>query len=137
MHGDKLIAVLNSWLGQEKRCREVRDPSVAEIHELLDALDGSVCTELSISRGEESLEYLGIGGGPQRFLVAGELESGELLQLQSESGEGREQEVVLDVGGQEGKFSQADLVDKEAARWAVEQFVNEFPQGLGHPWDVS
>lgn len=113
---------------------EVENPTLGRISESIVNLDGRQHTETSVTE-DDPFRYLSIAGGPDLYLVTGESEDGQILQLKEpDSGS---QEVSLVCGGQLGVFERSDLVTQELAIRAVSDFLNGFPEGLGAGWSLE
>ncbi|MFE2419004.1 hypothetical protein [Streptomyces hokutonensis] len=110
------------------------DPSVADVTEALARLDGKRRTEISIV-DDAPFRFLTISGGPDLFLVTGELEDGGILHLKDPNGD--EQEIGLVCGGQLGKFPRSHLVTAKEAVQAAVDFLGGFVGGLGKYWTVE
>jgi hypothetical protein len=109
-------------------------PSLASVTEALARLDGKRWTEISIA-DDAPFRYLTISGGPDLFLVTGELEDGGILHLKDPTEGGLE--IGLVCGGQLGYFPRSHLVTAKEAVQAAADFLGGFAGGLGENWTVE
>ncbi|MGW4214793.1 hypothetical protein ACWEIJ_42885 [Lentzea sp. NPDC004789] len=114
---------------------EVEEPSLERIEQAIANLDGLRWTEVSVT-AEDPFRYISVGGGPELFLVTGELSDGTIIQLHDES-KNLSAEVELVCGGQMGVFKRSDLVGRLQAINAVSEFLQDFSGGLGPAWSME
>jgi len=113
---------------------EVENPTVERISQSINRLNGSRWTEVTLT-AEDPFRYIAIAGGPDLFLVTGELDDGAIIQLRDS--ESVMQEVELVCGGQMGVFKRSDLVGRDKAGRAVLEFLQGFSGGLDPAWSTE
>ncbi|THV41216.1 hypothetical protein [Glycomyces buryatensis] len=124
----------DNWSGSISGEWERNEPSREDIYDAVAALDGQVRTEVSVNF-DEPYQYLSVAGGPEHFLVTGELADESVVSLTNPTaGPGQ---VELVCGGQIASFELTQLVDIETARRAVDRFLDGFPSVLGPEWEVE
>lgn len=125
---------VSRWDGPIARTDELDDLTPDGVAAALARLDGRQCTELSLS-DEDPYRYFNVGGGPQLFLLTGEDEDEQILQL-SDPNAG-DNPVGLVTGGQLATYPRSDLVQRDA----VLAVLNRFIAGAGYdpalPWRIE
>ena len=124
----------DTWSGSHDRGWEKSNPSLDDIRDAVARLDGRTFTEVVV-RTEDRLRYLSVAGGPDLFLVTGELEDASLLHLLSR--DQNDSLVSLVCGGQQADFRRFELVQRGVALDAVSNFLNGFPNGIDGNWLVE
>ena len=124
----------DTWSGSRDLEWEASDPSFDGIRDAVARLDGRTFTEVVVSAADR-MRHLSVAGGPDLFLVTGELEDGRLLHLLSR---GESDSLVgLVCGGQQADFCRFELVQKGVVLDAVSDFLDGFPNGLDGNWLVE
>ncbi|MFI1712166.1 hypothetical protein [Streptomyces litmocidini] len=124
----------DDWTGSKSNEWHVEQPSSGRIEEAVQSLDGRKKTEVTVS-DDDPFRFISVSGGPDLFLVTGEMEDGAITHLQSSAE--NNQEVRLVCGGQLGVYQRSDLVTLDDAVRAVRDFLNGFPEGLTADWLVE
>lgn len=115
---DRVIA--DNWEGVYCGEDEIRHPSLADIDQIVDALDAKVRTLVTIY-GQDGC-YLTIGGGSGQYVVYASICDEQLWNLLS-SGEDKDKgTVLLNAGGQEGDFPLRQVVSKSQMLQATHTF---------------
>ena len=125
---------VNTWDGPIVHSDENNAPTTADIQAAIARLDGAATSEVSLTQ-EDPFAYFTVGGGPELYLVTGETDDEEILQL-TEPGAGDET-VPLVCGGQLADFARRDLVDREAATRVLTRFLENGDHDSSLPWDVQ
>ena len=108
------------WEGVLNHEWTVEKASSADLDRALDRLDARTYTMIIVQLGGE--QHLTIGGGAGQYVVYATFDNEEfwnLLRTQAPAST-----VLLNVGGQQGDFPAAQVVDKEQARVAGHVFLN-------------
>ena len=125
---------ISRWDGPIVRTDELDDLTADGVAAALACLDGRWCTELSLS-DEVPYRSFNVGGGPEFYLLTGETEDGQILQLTDpDAGDNPVERVT---GGQLATYPRGDLVQRDA----VLAVLNRFIAGGGHdpnlPWKTA
>ena len=124
----------DTWSGSHDLGWETADPTLDDIRNAIVRLDGRIFTEVVV-RSADRLRYLSVAGGPDLFLVTGELEDASLLHLLSR--DAGDFPVSLVCGGQQAEFRRSELVERAVAIDAVHDFLDGFPNGIDGKWLVE
>lgn len=125
---------LDAWDGPRVSFRRTDNPTVQQVLDAVDQLDGEIHTEVSLTR-DEPWEQLTIGGGPEYFLVSGEGRDESFPHLTNpDAPEGK---IELVCGGQSAEFELHEVVSREMVTGAVEQFFAGLSADLPAPWVIQ
>jgi Immunity protein Imm1 len=108
------------WEGVLNHEWTVEEASSADLDRALERLDARIYTMITVQLGGE--QHLTIGGGAGQYVVYATFDNEvfwNLLRPQPIVGT-----VLLNVGGQQGDFLAAQVVDKQQARVAGHVFLN-------------
>ena len=125
---------VNTWDGPIVHSDEINAPTVADAQAAIARLDGAATSEVTLTR-EDPFAYFTVGGGPELYLVTGEIEDEEILQLTEPDAGG--ETVPLVCGGQLADFARRDLVGREAAVRVLTRFLENGDHDTSLPWDVQ
>jgi hypothetical protein len=122
---------LDAWDGVRVSFTDTENPDLGQVLDAVGQLDGSMHTEVSLTR-MEPFEYLAISGGPDHVLISGEARGGVILLYGNPDAPDGKIELVC--GGQTGEFDLRDVVPKDRVKGAVEQFFTGLSADLPSPW---
>jgi hypothetical protein len=123
---------ISIWDGSSVHRDEIENPTAADVLTAIERLDGHADVFLNL---EKPHAYVAVSGGPERYLVTGEMSDDTILQL-TDPGAGDEP-VPLVVGGQLTDFARHGLVGREKA---IEVFMRFLERGDYDPdlaWDIQ
>jgi hypothetical protein len=129
---------LSNWTRGRRSDREVSDPSLADVRDAIDALDGQERNDVYlVATATAPTPYLCVGGGAGRYLVTGVAAEDRFPTLVDPDGSA-EPEVLLRVGGQDGAYPGNWIHTLETAMRAAEHFweTGQFG-GAGLTWRDS
>jgi hypothetical protein len=129
-----LVLAGDNWAGSVNQRWELVGPDFAAVADALSQLDGRIRTEVGVRR-DEPFEYVSVAGGPELFVVTGELPDGSVVQMHSM--DAVDGSVSLVCGGQRADYPLSDVVTQEDALDALRQFVEGNPQHLSERWTVQ
>lgn len=117
MFVDRVLA--DNWKGIYCSEDEIKHPSLADIDQIVDALDAKVRTLVTIC-GQDGCD-LTIGGGLGQYVVYASIGDEQLWNLLS--GDDKDKvTVLLNAGGQEGDFPLRQVVSKSQMLQAAHTF---------------
>lgn len=125
---------IETWEGPYRSSEERDKPTVGDMEAAIGRLDGRVCTEVTVEQ-EVPWAHIGISGGPDLYLVTGEMSDEKILQLTSP--DAGDDAVPLVCGGQLANFARRDLVSRDRAIEVAARFLAQGDYDPELAWDIQ
>jgi hypothetical protein len=126
----------DNWSGSHSGEWKVTDPDTATAHAAIRALDGMAKTSLTFTI-DEPFRQLTVAGGPDAFVVSGELADESIIDLTNPQADPGAEPVEMVCGGNRATFNASQVVGVDQAIAAADAFLADFPGGLGTEWNID
>lgn len=124
------------WQGPDRWREEKGGPSAADVRASMAHCRQAegIWPDVSLSQ-EKPWAYITVSGGPELYLVTGEMSDEKILQLTDPGAD--DEQIPLVVGGQQVSFPRRELVGRDQAVGVALRFLEHGDYDPDLPWGIQ